>query len=165
MALHPTTTRKSPSNVHLPLKSSLKQQVRESILNSWASYWMETQTSTACHLHRIMRDTKVTNPTKLYCNLSRATSAKLVQLWTSHCRLNAYLHCFNIAETSNCHCGEGKETVEHLLLACKEYKEQRVVLQKEIKGLNGMCLRHLLGDKKAIKHTMEYVRNTKRLDH
>jgi hypothetical protein len=37
------------------------------------------------------------------------------QLRTGHCHLSGYLHRFNIIDTSEWECGEGKETVDHFL--------------------------------------------------
>ena len=106
---------------------------------------------------------RFTNGPKLYYGYGRSTTAKLAQLRTGHCRLNSYLYRFNIVESAECKCHEGKETVEHFLLVCKRYTEERKILRKRV-GLEGMKVRHLLGDKKAIKHTMKFINNTKRLD-
>ena len=65
-------------------------------------------------------------------------------------------------ESTECECGEGKETVEHFLLVCKRYTEERKILRKRI-SFEGMKVRYLLGDKKAIKHTKEFINNTGRL--
>ena len=93
--------------------------------------------------------------------------AKLVQLRTGHCRLNHYLHRFGLKNTSYCECGYGKETVEHFLMECRKYKDQRKEMQKQLRrglGAWGMRMERLLGDPKAIKHTMKYVQETGRLN-
>jgi hypothetical protein len=59
-----------------------------------------------------------------------------------------------------CECGQGKETVEHYLLKCRKYKEQRKKLRKEV-GPGRMSVEKLLGYPKLIKHTLEYVHATK----
>jgi hypothetical protein len=82
--------------------------------------------------------------------------AKLVQLRTGHCGLNHYLHRFGLKNTPYCECGYGKETVEHFLLQCPKYTEQRRRLRREVGGWN-MRADKLLGDPKLIRHTMEYV--------
>ena len=152
-----------PTIHHDPLKSSLKQLICSNIIAKWTIYWFETQTATACHLRRIRRDAKVTSGPKLYYSYGRSTTAKLAQLRTGHCRLNSYLYRFNIVESAECQCGEGKETVEHFLLVCKRYTEERKILRRRVNS-DGMKVRYLLGDKKAIKHTMEFINSTRRLD-
>ena len=159
--VHPQFSNKPAT--HYPLKSSLKQSICSNISAKWTTHWFETQTATALHLRRIRRDTKVTNGPKLYYGYSRSITAKLAQLRTGHCRLNSYLHRFNIVDSAECECGEGKETPEHFLLVCKRYKEDRKTLRKKV-GFEGMNTRCLLGDRKAIKHTMEYIKSTERLD-
>ena len=116
-----------PLNI-FPLKSSLKQSICLTIFVKRTTHWLETQTAIACHLRRIMRDAKVTSGPKLYYGRSRSTTAKLTQLRTGHCGLNSYLHRFNITESAECECGEGKETHEHFLLVCKRYIEDRKIL-------------------------------------
>lgn len=73
-----------------------------------------------------------------------------------------YLHRFNISDSPYCECGYGKETVEHYLLQCRTYKEERKKLRKEA-GAGKMKIQVLLGNPKVLKHTMQYITNTKRL--
>ena len=66
-------------------------------------------------------------------------------------------------ESAECECGEGKATVEHFLLVCKRYTEERKILRKRV-DFKDMKVRYLLGDEKAIKHSMEFINSTGRLD-
>src|ERR1700731_4791395 len=89
----------------------------------------------------------------------RNSTAKIEQLRTGHCGLNHYLHRFGINNTSYYQCEYEKETVEHYLLECRKFREQRMKLRKEI-GTAKMRVTRLLGDTKLIKHTMEYINAT-----
>ena len=80
----------------------------------------------------------------------------LSRLRTGHCHLNQYLHRFNIIETPECECGREKETVEHYLLNCELYDEERDVLRRRV-GAQGMRPSILLGDSQTIQHTMDYI--------
>ena len=71
-----------------------------------------------------------------------------------HCRLNRYLHGFGIKNTPYCTCRYGKETVEHYLLECRNYAEQRKKLRREV-GTGKMRVEILLGDPKMIKNTLD----------
>ena len=82
--------------------------------------------------------------------------AIMVQLRTDHCGLNHYFHRFGIKESSYCKCEYGKETVEHYLLECRNYKEQRIKLWKEM-SIGKMKVGILLRDSTRIKHTMAFV--------
>ena len=83
------------------------------------------------------------------------------RLRTGHCHLNEYLHRFKIIETSECECGAGRETVDHFLLNCELYDEERDKLRRKI-GAQGMRTSVLLGDSTTIKDTIEYIENTGR---
>src|SRR5438046_6240924 len=93
----------------------------------------------------------------------RNSAAKIAQLRTGHCGLNRYLHRFNIKNSPYCQCGYGKETVEHYLLECRKYREQRKKLRSEA-GRGRMRIERLLGDPEVIKHTLEYIEESGRLD-
>ena len=104
-----------------------------------------------------------TGPT-LYNEIeNRKDAAKIAQLRTGHCGLNSYLHRFSKKNSSYCQCGYGKETVEHFLLECRNYREQRKKLRREA-GAGKMRTARLLGDQKLIKYTLEYIQATGRLE-
>jgi hypothetical protein len=56
---------------------------------------------------------------------NRSAIAALTRLRTGHCELNHYLYRFGLTDTPYCSCGRGKETVEHYLLECELYVEQK----------------------------------------
>ena len=64
-------------------------------------------------------------------------------------------------ESAECEFGEGKETPEHFLLVRRKYMEAREILRKKV-GLEGMKVKYLLGNKKSIEHTMEFIKSTAR---
>ena len=100
----------------------------------------------------------------LYNEISnRKAAAKIVQLRTGHCGLNHYLHRFGKRNTPYCDCGYGKETVQHYLMECRNYREQRKKLRREA-GAGKMKMERLLGDPKVIKYTLEYIKATNRLE-
>ena len=70
-----------------------------------------------------------------------------------HTTINEYLHRFNIIETAECECGAAKETIDHFLLNCELYDEERDKLRRKV-GAHGMRTCSLLGDKNIIRHTI-----------
>ena len=69
---------------------------------------------------------------KLYEKLKRKQVILLSQLRIEHCHLNQYLHEFNIIETPECECDGEKEIIEHYLLNCELYDEERDVLRRRV---------------------------------
>ena len=65
-------------------------------------------------------------------------------------------------DTPHYSCKHGKETVEHYLLECRLYAEQRKKLRKNV-GAGRMKIEKLLGSKELVKHTIEFVASTKGL--
>ena len=129
----------------------------------WAREWSENE-KTAAHLRRILMKPGTICGPKLYNGIpSRNTCAKLVQLRTGHCGLNYYLHRFGIKESPLCECGYGKETVEHFLIECRRYRDQRSELRKNV-GTRKMRVDSLLGDPEVVKHTVEYIMAISRME-
>jgi hypothetical protein len=61
-----------------------------------------------------------------------------------------------------CECGYGKETVQHFLLECCRFKNERKKLRQEV-GTGRMKIAWLPGNKNSASHTMEYVDSIGRL--
>jgi hypothetical protein len=148
---------------HPPLKSSRIQQIKTMAKIQWNRQWTEN-TKMSKHLRRISPKLGIQLGSKLYNSISgRKTCAQLVQLRTGHYGLNKYLHRFGKRYSQYCRCGYAKETVEHFTLECPNYKIQRKELRKRV-GVWKMRVDKLLGDTTLLKHKMEYVRTTKRMD-
>ena len=159
-AIHPSTSR---SYNHRPLKSARIRTIKETAKKQWDKEWNEN-TKTAKALRRITKRKGVKTGPKLYNEIpGRDMVAKIVQLRTGHCGLNHYLHRFGKRNSPYCECGMGKETVEHYLLECRKYKEQRKKMIKDI-GKGRLNIERLLGQPQMIKHTVEFIKSTKRLE-
>jgi hypothetical protein len=155
-------TLSQPHN-YRPLKSARARYIKEEAKKQWQRASSEN-IKTATALRRITKRKNAKTGPKLYNEIeSRSGAAKIAQLRTGHCGLNRYLHRFGIKNSPYCQCGYGKETVEHYLLECRNYREQRKKLRRET-GTGKMRVEILLGDPKTIKHTLEYIKETGRLD-
>ena len=159
-AINPTL---SQTHNYKPLKSARARYIKTAAKKQWHTTWNEN-TKTANSLRRIMKAKNTKIGPALYNEIEdRNSAAKIAQLRTGHCGLNRYLNRFGIKNSPYCQCGYGKETVEHYLLECRKFREQRKKLRKEV-GTAKMRVARLLGDTKLIRHTLEYINATGRLE-
>lgn len=61
----------------------------------------------------------------------------LSQMLTGHGDFYGKFHSFNLSPSPNCRCGNGSETVQHVLLACTRTTEQRNKLRRIIEEEGG----------------------------
>ena len=159
-AINPTLSQ--PHNYE-PLKSARIRYIKTMAKKQWQTVWNKN-TKTATALRRITKGRHAKIGPSLYNEIAnRHGAAMIAQLRTGHCGLNRYLHRFSLRNSPYCQCGYGKETVEHYLLECRNYRDQRKKLRREV-GRGKMRMEVLLGDPKIIIHTLEYIKETDRLD-
>ena len=140
-------------------KQARIKQIKQAAQAQWNDLKLNAPPS---QLKRILRRNGNESGLVLYNKLSRNTSGKIIQLRTGHCGLNSYLHRFGIAESPACECGTGQETVEHFLLECPRYRNQRTEMRRKA-GTGNMRVDVLLGSSKAIlEFTEKYINDTER---
>ena len=151
------------SNVNPPIikmKSAQNRTIQTMIKNQWEIEWKAGKEN-ARRLRNMSQYPGVSRGLKLYGSLERKYVVLISRLRTGHCHLNQYLHRFNVIETPQCECGAERETVEHYLLNCELYDEERDALRRRV-GAQGMRIATLLGDSQIIKETVEYIEKTGR---
>jgi hypothetical protein len=150
-ATAPNTTMRSAQNRSIQSMTKIK----------WETEW-KTGRQNAKRLRNMSQYPGTTTGPELYGELQqRKHVVRITQLRTGHCHLNEYLHRFDIIETAECECGAEKETIDHFLLNCELYNKERDALRRKV-GVGGMRTGYLLGNKKIIKNTMEYIEKTRR---
>ncbi len=150
-----TAATSSTTPPKIRMKAAHNRSIQTMTKTKWETEW-KTGKENARRLRNMSQYPGTTTGLKLYGKLKRKQVVLLSRLRTGHCHLNQYLHRFNIIETPECKCGGEKETVEHYLLNCELYDEERDVLRRRV-GAQGMRPSILLGDSQTIQHTMDYI--------
>ncbi len=98
---------------------------------------------------------------------SHQESTLLTMLRTEHIPLNMYLGQRDPKQERSkwCPCGQGRETVRHVILACPIHARQRFELRKrlEFENIENISVNDLRTDPKQIPHLLAFIRSTKRL--
>ena len=105
---------------------------------------------------------------------ARAVETALARLRISHVELNSYLHRFNQSDTPLCQTCNTPETVDHYLLTCRRYAQNRRKLSNclQEKGISSISKKILLGggnykptEQKLITEAVgTYLKKTRRLN-
>jgi hypothetical protein len=113
----------SQSHNYKPLKSTWIRHIKTA-----------AKKQTAKALRRIMKGRHAKIDPALYNEIaSRPGAAIIAQPRAGHCGLNRYLHRFSLMNSPYCQCGYGKETVEHYLLECRNYRDQMKKLRRQVR--------------------------------
>lgn len=154
---NPALTRPLPTSV-AALKANMKTRTRNATLKHF------TEAPKLARIRRLDRVLPNTELHRTYATLPRRAASILTQLCTGHIALNSFLHRIGAADSDLCsHC-RAPETTDHFILHCNRYVEQRRTLRNKLKGpLNS--LRAVLARKRGILAVVQYVRDTKRLQH
>jgi hypothetical protein len=90
--------------------------------------------------------------TTLYDTLNEKEASILSQLRSGHARTNGFLFKIGIADSAECNCGHGTESVRHFLLYCPRYTAQRQTLADKL-GPRFGNMSHMLGGRNSHART------------
>ena len=69
---------------------------------------------------------------KLRFPKDRNTAMTYVRLLVNNTSVNENMFRFNLVDSRECECGEGIQTLEHVLMSCKNEMEKRKILENEV---------------------------------
>jgi len=104
------------------LLTPAKGKIHEAVYREWETIWDHGRSGRYLHSLGAKPDKKAL---QLHRDLPRAISSVMTQMRTGKIGLNAYLHSIDKADTGQCTCNQGEQTVEHILLRCREWTAER----------------------------------------
>jgi ribonuclease HI len=141
--------------------SALRQRYNEKLIMRWKERWNSSPRKTRTERYeKKMPTCKFLEKTN---SLTRRQTSLLVQLRTGHLPLNQYLYRINRSDTPLCPtCKQERESVTHFLLDCPTYKRERYLMRLAV-GPNSRNFQFLLGEKKGMEETLQFIGRTGRL--
>ena len=140
-----------------PLRTTLKTWIKQEAQKEWEHSWTTETRGRACYRHTPKPSHKVL---QLHEKRSKRHSSLLIQLRTEKIGLRDFLHQRGVPEVTDpyCVCGEGRQTVMHMLMRCRKFRDLR---RQELSGIPGRNdLRAILNERKAATKAINYMEQT-----
>jgi ribonuclease HI len=140
-----TSNANNTANTIRTLLTTAKRTINTALHQEWELAWTHAKHGRVLHdLGR--KPDKMT--LQLHRKLPRPISSIITQMRTGKIGLNAYLHGIDKAESSQCTCNQGTQAVEHVLLRCRNWKQERQEMWAGSRPV--LSLKGVLGDHKLV---------------
>ena len=139
-----------------PLQSAVTRWARAKAKEDWRKEWTKAK-----HGHQLRHLLPEVDPKclRLYNGLSKQLSAALIQMRTGKIALRQYLSKIQAADTDECPCGMGPETVSHVLMNCDRYDALRTTTWDGREHIP-RNLREFLADPKQARRSASFMVGT-----
>ncbi len=140
-----------------PLKAALSTWIKREVQREWEYSWTAETRGRTSYRHTPKPTHKVLH---LHEKLSKRQSSILIQMRTEKIGLKDFLYHRKVPEISDprCPCGEGRQTVMHVLLRCRRFKDLRRQALPRIPGRTD--LRAILSERKAATKAISFMEQT-----
>ena len=140
-----------------PLRSTLRRWCKLQTKWAWMHNWRTETKGRATYRHTPIPSKKVL---QLHEGLSKRESALLVQLRTEKISLKDFFFTRKVPDVSSprCDCGERRQTVAHILLCCRMYRDLRNQIFGNLSGRDS--LRTILSKPQLATKAIEFIEQT-----
>jgi ribonuclease HI len=140
------------------LKSTLITWIKQTAASRWTTEWANEPRGRRSYRYTPIPGTKVLG---FHQNATKRLSSIIIQLRTGKIALNAYLHSRKVPgiDSPNCTCGFRLQTIEHILLDCRKYRD----LRRHYLGPGRMTVEEILSTPKLTLKAAEFMEATQLL--
>jgi ribonuclease HI len=144
------------------LRSTLKTWTHKHVHKAWQDKWANESRGRVCFRYTPKPTKKVL---QLHTKLNKRQSALLIGLRTEKIATKHFLFKQRVPGVTDdrCPCGQGRQTVLHILLRCRQHRQLR---DRELGGIPGLSdLRKVLGERKAAAKAIRFMEQAGTLGH
>ena len=108
---------------------TINKIIRENSIKQWQSSWIRVTSG------YWTKELIPSVPTKVKWSNNRNADISYARMLLSSTNLNHDMHRMRLAETPNCECSLDRETIEHHVLHCKKFENEREEMMDEIRRM------------------------------